>query len=125
MSEGEETTQRHGVSERIAKVEVRVDKVEMRADQTSSDHTRLSTRVDKQDGFISRIIEQQHETNAMSIAIRERTDQHTKNIEHLQADAVDVGKMLSSMKVQLELVKVVGTTLATLVLGYLFTHFVK
>ena len=94
--------------------------------------TRVETRVDyvvveqsRQAALLETMARQIASNELVSAALRDRTEQHTKTIEHLQESEVDVGKILESMKTQLNIIKYVGSGLATLLLGYLFSHFIK
>ena len=110
----------------------RIVKIETVIAQVTTEQTRLSLRQDKQDDILAKIAEQQNVANLLAAAIRERTDMHSKTIEDLQKQQndirkgqVDIGEILSSMKIQLSIYRNVAYIIGMLVAAYLFSHFIK
>jgi chromosome segregation ATPase len=103
----------------------------------------ISVEQQRQWGMIERItdtleaISNRVSTNELAdVAIRERTEQHSKNIEHLQSDQVDISKLLNKHDNDIEQLKSfwiatwnalkwLAAIIGSLILGYIFSHYVK
>lgn len=104
--------------ERIARVEARVELVVVK-------HDYLSTVVEKQQTLLEKVVAQITSNEQAAVAIRERTDHHTKTIEHLQESDVDTHKILVGLTTSLNVVKYVGGGAFTVLLGVLVSHYIK
>jgi hypothetical protein len=103
--------------ERVAKIETQMAVVLV-------EQSNLRTIVDKQNALLEALVKQSNVSEFQTKAILERTEKHTVEMEKQAAQMVDMGKILASFGVQLNIIKVVGTGLLTLVLAYLFSHFI-
>ena len=104
--------------DRVTKVEAQVAVITLRQSQMEEVLTKQVTLTEK-------IAAQTAASETAAAAYRERTEQHSKTIERLQEDNTDVGKILAAMRTQLDIVKYTGGLVLSLILAYLFTHFLK
>lgn len=103
----------------------RISKVETQMAYVLVEQSNFRTILDKQNAIIEALNKQANAQDYQTRAVIDRTDHHTKEIENLQKDSVDVGKVLEAMKVQINILKYVGGAALTVTVGYLFSHFLK
>lgn len=116
--DAEEERQINVYSERVAKVETQMAYVLV-------EQSNFRTLLDRQNALIETVTKQINSQEYQTRAIIDRTDTHSKEIERLQSEQVDTGKVLAAIGVQINLVKYIGGGLVTLIIGYLFSHFIK
>lgn len=104
--------------ERVTKVESQIEIITIKQNQQQSVIDKLTT-------LMEAINKQITMSEVAATAIRERTDQHTKTIEHLQDREADISSILKGMEFQLSLLRYVGGAILTLIIGYIFSHFIK
>jgi DNA repair exonuclease SbcCD ATPase subunit len=103
----------------------RISKVEAQMTYVMVEQSNFRTILDKQNALLEALSKQATEQVYQTKAVIDRTDTHNKEIENLQKESVDVGKVLEAMKVQVNLSKyIAGAALAGMI-GYLFSHFLK
>lgn len=116
----------------LSQYDARVQRIETQMAVVLVQHANIEHKLDKHDILLEALVRgvsgQEYQTKAI-ISLNEQqtkdSERHGFEIEQIKKEQVDVGKILSSFGVQLSIIKVVGTALFTLVLGYLFTIFVK
>lgn len=104
--------------ERVTKVESQIEVITIKQNNQQALVERLTLLLEKVSG-------QMTTSELAAVAIRERTEQHAKTIEHLQEREADISNILASMKTQLSILKYISGAIATVIIGYLFSHFVK
>jgi predicted lysophospholipase L1 biosynthesis ABC-type transport system permease subunit len=102
----------------------RITRVETRIDTISIEQQRINNTLDRQTEFLAGLAVQIKGMEELTKAVIARTDEHTKNIQNLNVDSVNTGKILEAFKSQWEPVKAIGVIVASLILGYVFSQIV-
>lgn len=116
--------------------ERRVTRVEETVQRITIEQQRQWLMIEKVTATLDAISNRVSTNELADVAIRERTEQHAKTIEHLQADQVDIGKLLnqhdndikqlkSFWGVVWDTAKWVMVTAGGLTAAYFFSHFIK
>ena len=116
----------------MAEYDQRVTKIETQMAVVLVQNANIEHKLDRHDALIEALVksstEQSYQTKAI-ISLNEQqtkdSERHGREIEQIKSEQVDTGKILSAIGVQLNILKAVGTVLLTLILGYLFSIFIK
>ncbi|MBA2285845.1 MAG: hypothetical protein H0W02_10200 [Ktedonobacteraceae bacterium] len=104
-------------SERMTKVEMRVQSLEV-------GQGRMETVLERITDFMTAQASKSGITEQMVVAVKERSDEHSKHITELKTEQVDIGRVLESQKSQLNALKGVAAAIGTAILTYLASqHF--
>lgn len=112
------------VEARLTNVEIKTETIKTEIAHLTTNQIRHQEILDQQHSLITALSQQQIATEAATTAIRDRTDLHSQNIEVLQAQEVDMSKVLEALKARVNLIFAIGGTIGGLLLNYLLTHFV-
>jgi len=92
----------------------------------------LRANQDKIVSVLDSLNNRQSTSELTDVAIKERTDQHSKTIEHLQSNEVDMSKILNKHENDLtelragqSVIKWIGAAIGTGLIGFLLSHFIK
>lgn len=118
--------------ELMSEYDKRVTKVESQLAYVLVEQSNFRTILDKHNALLEALAKQTTAQDYQTRAVIDRTDQHSKEIERLQQSQVDTGKLFAAMdkvqegfRVQIKIAQAVAGIVLTLVLGYLFSVFVK
>ena len=103
----------------------RVTKMETQIEVITIEQKRQETLIERMTTAIEKLVNQIAASELQAVAIRERTDQHTKTIERLQERETDISKILEGMKLQLSILRYIGGAILTLIIGYVFSHYIR
>jgi predicted phage tail protein len=110
----------------------RVTKVETQLAYVLVEQSNFRTILDKHNALLEALAKQTTAQDYQTRAVIDRTEQHSKEIERLQQSQVDTGKLFAAMdkvqegfRVQIRIAQYVAGILLTLVVGYLFSLFIK
>lgn len=103
----------------------RVTKMETQIEVITIEQKRQETLIERMTTAIEKLVSQIAASELQAVAIRERTDQHTKTIERLQERETDISKILEGMKLQLSILRYIGGAILTLIIGYVFSHYIR
>ncbi len=103
----------------------RVQRIETQVAVMVVEQSNFRTLLDRQNLLIEALAKTTNSQEYQTKAVIDRTEVHTKEIERLQSYQVDTGKVLAAIGVQINIVKYVGGGVLTLIIGYLFSHFIK
>lgn len=106
-----------GITQRVTVVETQIGTLK-------EEQARMHAISDKQTVLLEQVIKQQDKHVLETAAIKERTEDHNKTIEHLQANEADISKILSSVQLQMSVARNIATVFLTVIVGYLFSHFI-
>ena len=101
----------------------RVTKIEMRMGTYEEQQVRILQKQDKHEELLNALKDKTVASDLLAVAVKDRTDVHSKNIETLQKDQIDTGKLLTKMESQIGMIRAIGATAGTILFSYIITNF--
>jgi DNA-binding transcriptional regulator YbjK len=110
------------VESRLTKIEIQTETISVELRHLTEEQRRLGSIIDQLSDVITALGKQQITAEATLHAVIDRTDLHAKEIENIQKEGVDVGKVLENLKSRVQLIMTIGSMVGGVVVTYVLSQ---